>query len=285
MPASPVFRPMREPDVAPAHDLAVRAFEDLAHRRGEEPEPRPDAGAAHVRLRHVLRTDPPGAWVAEDAAGLAGCALALVRERVWGLSLLVVRPDAQSAGVGRELLRRVHEHARGTRGRVVLSSTDPRALRAYARLGLEAHPCLAAHGEPSDVAAPAGVRDGGPADLALTEHVDRRIRGAARGTDITALLAAGARMLVAPERGYAVVARGTVRTLAALDEAAAQDLLRAALARADGAATVEWLGARQNWALPVCLDAGLELRPGGGTIFLAGDTGPFAPYLPSGAYL
>jgi hypothetical protein len=31
--------------------------------------------------------------------------------------------------------------------------------------------------------------------------------------------------------------------------------------------------------------AGLELRAGGGAIFLDGEVGPFRPYLPSGAYL
>ena len=32
------------------------------------------------------------------------------------------------------------------------------------------------------------------------------------------------------------------------------------------------------------LDAGLALKPGG-AVFVRGDVGPFAPYLPSGAYL
>jgi hypothetical protein len=34
-----------------------------------------------------------------------------------------------------------------------------------------------------------------------------------------------------------------------------------------------------------CVDAGLELEVGWGVALIAGDVGPFRPYLPSGAYL
>jgi len=36
--------------------------------------------------------------------------------------------------------------------------------------------------------------------------------------------------------------------------------------------------------MDVVLEAGLQLRPSGGT-FVRGDVGPMRPYLPSGAYL
>jgi hypothetical protein len=73
--------------------------------------------------------------------------------------------------------------------------------------------------------------------------------------------------------------------LAAVDEPTATDLLRAALARADGDVAIEWLTAKQQWAMAVCAEAGLELRLGAGAVFTAGDVGPFAPYIPSGAFL
>ena len=286
MAASPVIRPMREEDVPAVHELAVLAFEDLARRSGEPPEPRPEPAQAHVRLRHLVRTDAGGAWVAEAGGAVVGSALALVREGVWGLSLLVVAPALQSAGLGGRLLRRAHAHANRARGRIVLSSDDPRALRAYARLGLQVHPALYATGVPAGVSPPAGVREGGRADIPLTAGVDRYVRGAAHGGDIDALLAAGATLLVLPERGYAVIRRASPGLLAAVDEPAARDLLRAVLARADGeTVTVDWLTAGQDWAVEVCLDAGLELRAGRGALFLGGDVGPFRPYLPSGAYL
>ena len=224
--------------------------------------------------------------MAERDGRVVGCSLAVMREGVWGLSLLVVSPDAQSSGVGRELLARAWEYGRGARGRIILSSRDPRALRTYARLGLDLHPALAARGRPRRVTPPPGVRPGTPDDLPLTAEVDRAVRGAAHGDDIVALLEAGGDMLVLPERGYAVVRDGAIRLLAARDEDGAATLLRACLAAAGAReATVEWITSAQGWAIAPCLEAGLELRVDLGAVFLAGDVGPFAPYLPSGAYL
>ena len=282
----PVIRPMREDDAHAAFELTCATFEDLARRHNEPSEPRPDPAQVLVRYSHLVRTDPDGAWVAEDEHGLAGCALALKREGVWGLSLLVVRPGLQSAGLGSDLLQHANQYAHDARGRIILSSPDPRALRAYARLGLEVHPSLFATGTPRAAAAPDGIREGTHADIPFTEAVDRHVRGAAHGADVGVQLQMGQTLLIAPERGYVVVGGGEVRMLAAFDADAAGDLLRAALARADGArAVVGWLTASQQWAVRVCLEAGLELRAAYGAVFLDGDVGPFTPYLPSGAFL
>ena len=48
---------------------------------------------------------------------------------------------------------------------------------------------------------------------------------------------------------------------------------------------VSWLSAKQQWAIEECRDAGLELRTTHGGVFADGDIGPFAPYIPSGAFL
>jgi GNAT superfamily N-acetyltransferase len=279
----PEMRPMRDADVAPAFDLAVRCFDDLAARFGRPREDPPDAAVAAKRHHHVLRTDPEGCWVAEAHGELVGVAEAIRRDGLWGLSLLIVDPRAQSSGVGSALLQRAVAYGDGARGRLILSSQDARALRAYTRLGLTPQPCLDAVGTPRGVAAPADVRVGSHADIPLTEAVDRHVRGAAHGADIACLLDMGAELLV-HERGYAVV-RGGIRLLAATDDAAARAVLRAVLARTDGEIAVEWLTERQGWALDVCLDAGLELRVGLGTVFADGEIGPLRPYLPSGAFL
>ena len=294
-------RPLEPRDVEAVHEVTILAFEGLSRRFGQPPEPRPSLAAARIRFERCLATDPGGAWIAEqrhrtgavaterpapDGWELVGCSLAIVRDGVWGLSLLVVHPDAQSAGVGRELLARAHEHGDGARGRIVLASPDPRALRAYANLGLALHPAVAARGRARPLAAPPGVRRGTLADLPLTAATDRAVRGAAHGDDIAALTAAGAELLVLDERGYAVVRDGALKLLAAHDEDAATALLRAALAAAAGKdAAVEWITGAQPWAIRPCLEAGLELRFDIGAVFLDGDVGPFAPYLPSGAYL
>ena len=56
-------------------------------------------------------------------------------------------------------------------------------------------------------------------------------------------------------------------------------------ALAGGEANVLFMTARQQWAIDVCVEARLELEPNCGCVFTGGDVGPFAPYLPSGAYL
>jgi GNAT superfamily N-acetyltransferase len=282
----PSVRPLERGDIDAVHRISVAAFDDLMRRFGEPPEPPSPVSSARVRINRLLETDPGGGWVAERDGDVVGCSIGILREGVWGLSLLVVRPDVQSSGVGRELLARARAYGDGARGWIVLASRDPRALRSYARLGLHLHPAFAARGRPMRTEPPGEVRTGSLADLPLTVDVDRAVRGAAHGDDIAALLEAGGELLVLPERGYAVMRDATVRLLAARDEDAAATLLRACLASAGpGEAAVEWITSAQGWAVKPCLDAGLELRADLGAVFLAGDVGPFSPYLPSGAYL
>jgi GNAT superfamily N-acetyltransferase len=282
----PSVRPLEAADIDPVLDLSVEAFEDLNRRFKEPIEPPGPIAAGRVRMRRLLETDPGGAWVAERDGRVVGCSLGILRDGLWGLSLLVVGPEAQSGGVGRELLARAWEYGRGARGWIVLASRDPRALRSYARLGLRLHPAMAARGRPRRVTRPPGVRLGTLADLPLTADVDRAVRGAPHGDDLVALLESGGDLLVLPERGYAVVRDGAIRLLAARDEDGAVALLRACLAAAGAReASVEWITSAQSWAVAPCLEAGLELRMDLGAVFLGGDVGPFVPYLPSGAYL
>jgi GNAT superfamily N-acetyltransferase len=275
---------MEPSDVEAAFAVSVDAFDDYARRRGEPPDPPAPASLARIRIGRSLATDPGGAWVAERDGEIVGAALAIVREGLWGLSLLVVRPDAQSGGAGRELLARAHAYGEAARGWVILASADLRALRSYARLGLHLHPALTARGLARAEAVPE-LRPGTADDLPLTEAVDRAVRGAVHGEDLLALVEAGGRLLVLPERGYAVVRGGEIRLLAAFDEAGAATILRGCLALADGEATVRWITSAQNWAVAPCVEAGLQISTDGGAVFLAGEVGPFAPYLPSGAYL
>jgi GNAT superfamily N-acetyltransferase len=276
---------MEPRDVDATYHVMNAAFADLGRRMGEPAEPPGPIAAARVRIARCLTTDPAGSWIAERGGQVVGAALAIVREGVWGLSLLVVHPDVQSAGAGRELLARSYDYGRDARGWIILASRDARALRSYARLGLAFHPGVAARGR-ARMVPPADVRPGTPADLPLTAAVDRAVRGAAHGEDILAMVEAGSELLILPERGYAVVRQGEIRLLAAHDDEGAATLLRACLAGAGAhEASVEWITSAQQWAIAPCLDAGLELRNDVGGVFVAGDVGPFAPYLPSGAYL
>jgi GNAT superfamily N-acetyltransferase len=278
---------MRKDDALAVHMLAYKTFSELGERMHEPPQPPPRPEPALVRIHQLIDRDAGGAWVTERDGEVAGAALALDRDGLWGLSLLVVDPEHQSAGLGRELLQRALAYAGGgRRGGVILASPDARALRAYARAGFAAHPSFRAEGRPRGVERPGRVRDADASDIPLTEHVDRGVRGAAHGSDIDALLRADCRMLVIEDRGYVVIGGGAVRLLAALDEAAAVDLLRAALATVPFGEEigVEWITSLQDWAIGPVLDAGLSLT-NDGAVFVRGDVGPFRPYLPSGAYL
>ena len=278
---------MQEGDVTAVYELMIASFDDLARRLHEPYSPPPaDPEPGYMRLRRILGTDPRGCWVAEDGDGLTGAALALLREGVWGLSLLVVRPDAQSAGTGGALLARTLEYAEAARGAIILGSTDPRALRAYTRAGFALHPTVIATGRPRRMIGCADVRPFAPADHELAAAVDRELRGAPHGGDLDALAAAGCELLTLPGRGYAVHNKGEVKTIAAFDDEAAGALLRTVLARvADGGeAEVGWMTGAQQWAIEVTVAAGLELRPGG-AVFLRGELGTLRPYLPGGAYL
>jgi hypothetical protein len=104
--------------------------------------------------------------------------------------------------------------------------------------------------------------------------------------DLDVILTGDSRMLVVEERGYAIARGPVVYLLAATDDDAARDLLRAAIATAPEGESVkvEWITSAQNWAIDVVLEAGLEISMHGAQ-FLRGDVGPFRPYLPSGAYL
>ena len=281
-----MIRPMTEDDAEAALRLTMETFDDLSRRLDEEPEPPPpDPQQVLPRYRAFAHHDPEGSWVAEDEHGLAGCALSVKREGIWGLSLLVVRPGMQSAGVGSGLLRRAHDYAHDAVGRIILASPDPRAIRAYARLGLDLHPCWEAKGTPRDVRAPEGFRVGGADDIEFVETVDRFARGGGRRSSIETLLAMGNTLFVLPERGYAVFGEGSLRTLGALDDESAGEVLRGVLARAEGRVSMYYATATQQWALRVCLDAGLDVCGSKGPLFLAGDVGGFRPYLPSGAFL
>ena len=86
--------------------------------------------------------------------------------------------------------------------------------------------------------------------------------------------------------GFAVARDGSPALLAATNEAAAEDLRWGAFASGPRGGTVsfDFVTAENQWAIRVGLEAGLALSPDG-PVYVRGEVGPLAPYLPSGAYL
>ena len=270
------------------HHVSVAAFQDLARRFGRAAGARRRRRHARARVGRLLATDPGGAWVAERDGESSAAALGdrprgrlgpVAARRAAGRAVQRRRPRA--AGPGVRLRRR---RARPDRAGLA----RPAALRSYARLGLDLHPALRGARRPA-AASRRRPRSGAgtPADLPLTDAVDRAVRGAAHGDDIAAMLEAGGELLVLARARL----RGRPRRRGAPARRPRRGRRGDAAARLPGApparreASVEWITSAQGWAIAPCLDAGLELRFDVGAVFLAGDVGPFAPYLPSGAYL
>lgn len=287
-------RAMTDSDVEAVGTIQISAFEDLGRRLGEEIHPpTPEMLARmHLRLRHLVIHDPGGSWVACDGQRVVGCALALRRESLWGLSLLVVDPACQSAGVGRRLLETSLEYAEGCDRAIILSSTDVRAMRSYATHGFDLHPQMRANGAPDRRSLPARnprVREGSVDDADRCNEVDRAVRGAPRGPDHVRLAEDFTCFVVddSAGRGYAYQRpEGDIATLAATDEQTASDLLWRCLAHADDTgvpAGLRDLNAVQQWAINVCYEARMVISPGG-PVFWRGGTPPPC-FIPSGAYL
>lgn len=283
---------MRPEDAEAVYRTASTALfespEDQEALRRRTPE---EVANRTARYGHLLRHDPEGAWVAEEDGRVSGVALALVRERVWILSLFAVDAAHRNMGLGARLLGQALDYAKGCKGAMIASSQHPAAMRSYARAGFDLHPTLSASGPVRRERLPAGlaVREGSEGDLDLAAEVDRAVRGAAHGPDLESMLRTGCRLIVADGstgRGYVAERNGSPAVLAATDPAAAQDLLRACLERTPPGekADVDWITGQQNWAVSVSLDAGLSLSPAG-PICTRGELGPLAPYLPSGPFL
>jgi predicted N-acetyltransferase YhbS len=273
------LRPLLPDDVAAARAVTRSAIKGL----GEEvPENTPENIArGRERIAHLMRTDPEGAWVAEEDGEVVGCALALVREGMWFLSLLMVEPEHQGKGLGRQLLDATLQTA--TDRSWILATTAPAALRRYRRAGFDLVPCLTAKGTVDRKLIPATtVREGSWAEHGeLVDDVTRRIRGAGLKEDLGYLEDAGLRVFVA-DRGFAMLRSLGLVSLGATDPATAAELLWTVLAEAPQPVEIHWLAHDQQWAIDVCLDARLPLLKGEGHVFLRGQP-PMSPYLPSGA--
>ena len=259
----------------------------------DDPNVSPEVQRARslARIDHPRVSDPDGTWIAEHDGVVAGVAMGLVRERVWGFSLFAVDEHLQGRGVGRELLGRslAYGEARGCEGWIILSSEKPAAMRRYGNAGFALLPTLAAMGVPDLRRAPDGlgaVQDAGADGIPLAHVLGRELRGAGYGRDLEVFLATGSRLLVLEDRAVVCAREGQIQLLLARDEEAASLVLWAALTTAPPGSTalVLFIDAAQQWAIRVALDARLPLTPDG-PLCVKGKLGPLAPFLPSGAWL
>lgn len=280
-----MIRPLLPGDSAAARQVTARALAALDARAGRQPvEETPEVvERGRRRISHLQATDPEGAWVAEVDGQVVGCSMALVREGMWFLSLLMVDPEHHSKGLGTQLLEAAMKTV--TDRSWLLATVDPKALRCYQRAGFDLHAAYEARGPVDRAALPAqsGIREGSyDADRDLLIALSRSMRGASLEPELTFLQERGLRFLVAPGEGFVFLYPGGVTWLGASNEDAARKLLWSAIAEAGDQVTVDWLAANQQWAIDVCMEARLVLRAGA-SIGLRGQP-TMSPYLPSGAF-
>lgn len=285
------IRPLTPADLDAAEGVRARAFAGLSGGGplpDGSPAPSGPPGWWRQRSEHLMRTDPQGCVVAEDADGaVVGFATSLQREDLWCLATFAVEPDRHGSGVGAALL-----DAADPGGRAMLCSSDHLgALRTYHRRGFRLEPMLRMGGRlRRDRLGPAPrVRVDGEVDavdLQLLDAVDAQVRGARRPPDLALMLAAGHRLHViddGPRRGYALVDGATLATLAATDEETAAELLTSVLGEGPDRPLVPHLAGSQTWALRLGLEVGLEPQVTG---YLAvRGMRPPVPYVPHGSLL
>jgi len=124
-------------DARPAFDLSIAAMSDLFARQGADWTLDPEAFWTSLEpiLTHLATTAAEW-WIAiDDADGsMVGYSRSVERGGLIELSELFVRPDHQSAGLGRELIEKAFPAGRGD-VRAVVATTDVRALARYYRAG------------------------------------------------------------------------------------------------------------------------------------------------------
>jgi predicted N-acetyltransferase YhbS len=272
-------RPMTEADIPQVATVTAEAFTT-------------DISTARVRsnwehrLRHSLQTDPGGSFVSERAGAVTGAAQAVIRDRVWILSLMAVSPTLGVGGEGRALMDASLGYDGGTEGGLIIASDDPRALRLYASSGFALEPTFKASGTVDPALIPTldpAITLVDPEQLSLLAPISRVARGAAHTPDLEVPRFAGASFYRLEGRGFVATYPGRgIWMLAAADEQAAIALFWHGLAQLQQEPQVDigWIGGRQRWALDVCVAARLSFSTFG-AIGTRGAVGPLHPYIPS----
>jgi GNAT superfamily N-acetyltransferase len=140
------YRPVRPDELAACVEIWRESINDYIARLGQ-PEIASETSPLLRLYGHLSTTDPDRFVVATEGAGTAGAgtaeervvgfASALVRERLWFLSMLFVSPHVQAAGVGRALLAQVMpEPSAGMSMATATDSAQPISNALYSSYGI-----------------------------------------------------------------------------------------------------------------------------------------------------
>lgn len=136
------YRPVRPDELGACVEIWRESIDDYIVRLGQ-PEIASETGPLLRLYGHLSATDPDRFVVAAEVARETGeerivaFASALVRERLWFLSMLFVSPRVQAAGVGRALLAQVMpEPGSGMAMATATDSAQPISNALYASYGI-----------------------------------------------------------------------------------------------------------------------------------------------------
>jgi ribosomal protein S18 acetylase RimI-like enzyme len=132
----PRIRKVRPDELEEVWRVHIASSSDLAVRRGRPARRADESVPSDARVG--LASDPDGYFCAVEEGRIRGMVSALVRGRVWYLSMFFVLPGDQERGLGRALLERAlaYGEARAVEVRCVWASLDPRAQARYVMAGM-----------------------------------------------------------------------------------------------------------------------------------------------------
>lgn len=154
MSGEPEIRKVRPDELEEVWRVHVASSNDGLARRGQ-PVTRPADAPVASDARAGLASDPDGYFCAVQEGRIRGMVSALVRGRVWYLSMFFVLPGDQGRGLGRALLEHAlaYGEARGTVIRCTAATLDPRAQTRYIMAGMAPHwPVYPLNGDAAAVA-------------------------------------------------------------------------------------------------------------------------------------
>jgi len=255
------LRPTAARDLESLHRLFLESISAVYRPHAFEP-PAPPLEVFANQQRHILETGR--SVVALESDAIRGFASAWARGDDWFLASLFIASDAQSRGLGSQLLDAVWGEQ--SRRRTITDSIQPVSNALYARCGLvPATPVLSFSGRPR---ARSGVETA-PVDLV---EIDRAAYGFDRSVD-HAYWSRFARLTTWP-RAYAYsFPGGAIGPVAGADADAAAAALEAELARADGEVALRIPGSSRQ-LVGVALAAGLRLAPVPGLLLLSDGVAP-----------
>jgi GNAT superfamily N-acetyltransferase len=288
------YRPVRPEELGICTDIWRDSINDYT-RRLNMPDLQAEVAPLLRLYTHLQATDPDRFVVATQSDGGDGAgerivafAAALQRERLWFLSMCFVRPEIQSAGVGRRLL--VEVGPRPTDGAddgdtvraTATDSAQPISNALYASVGMVPRvPLLNLIGLPVRPEAfgtlPSGVtpvpfdvlaRDGHDQLAGTVDGLDRELLGVAHPIDHAYLRREGRRGWLYRGPDGAAVAYGYATEAGRIGPVASRDadLITPILGHLSSAVTprgafATWLPGTADRAVVAALQAGFRLEP------------------------